>query len=111
MTERAPPGGATSRSRRVAGLCLGAWTAVFLAAGVWQVRRAHYKEAMQASVEQAAAAAPLVAGATPLDAQATHLHRLQARGVWLPERTILLDNKVREGVVGYEVVTPLHIEG
>ena len=47
--------------------------------------------------------------AGPVDA-ASLLHRhVAAHGEFLFERTVLLDNKLREGRPGYEVVTPLRI--
>ncbi|HTH93849.1 MAG TPA: SURF1 family protein [Rhodocyclaceae bacterium] len=85
-------------------------TLLFIAAGFWQVARAHYKERLQAEMAAAASEAPLHAGAALLDAHVAHMHRLEARGSWMPERAILLDNKVQDGVVGYEVVTPLKLE-
>lgn len=85
-------------------------TATFVAAGIWQMARAAYKDSIQSEVHAAAADAPLHAGRELLDGQHAHLRRLEARGVWLPERTVLLDNKVQQGVVGYEVVTPLRLE-
>jgi surfeit locus 1 family protein len=97
------------RSSFWAGFLILALVAIFLAAGFWQMARAHYKERMQAEVEAAASDAPLHAGAEMLDAQHAHLRRLEAQGTWLPERTILLDNKVQQGVVGYEVLTPLRL--
>ena len=84
-------------------------TAVFLSAGVWQTRRAHYKDMLQAEIDAAAAEAPMHAGAEMLDAAHANLHRLEASGSWVADKTILLDNKVRDGVVGYEVVTPLRL--
>lgn len=85
--------------------------AVFLGAGVWQLRRAQYKESMQASVAAAEAAAVISVGQGPVDAAAVHLRRVEARGEWRAAQTILLDNKVRDGVPGYEVVTPLQLAG
>jgi len=82
---------------------------VFLSAGIWQTRRAHYKDMLQAEINAAAAEAPLHAGAELLDAVHANLHRLEAKGSWVAERTVLLDNKVQDGVVGYEVVTPLRL--
>lgn len=84
-------------------------TGIFLSAGVWQVRRAYYKETLQAEVAAAARDAPLHAGAERLEAAHANLRRLEARGHWVAEATVLLDNKVRDGVVGYEVVTPLRL--
>lgn len=92
-------------------LLIAVLTAVFVAAGIWQMARADYKERMQAEIDAAVADAPLHAGSEMLDAAHAHLRRLEARGTWLPERTILLDNKVQQGVIGYEVITPLRLEG
>ena len=92
-----------------AAFLLSVLTLIFLAAGVWQMGRAGYKDTMQANVEAAAIAPPLRAGSELLEADTAHLRRLEARGVWVPERTILLDNKVQQGVIGYEVLTPLRI--
>lgn len=97
------------RSSFWAGLLILVLAAIFLAAGFWQMARAGYKERMQAEIDAAAADAPLHAGAEMLDAKHAHLRRLEAQGTWLPERTVLLDNKVQQGVVGYEVLTPLRL--
>lgn len=97
------------RSSFWAGLLLLVLLAVFLSAGFWQVGRAHYKERMQAEIQAAAAEPPIHAGAAMLVPEHAHLRRLEARGTWVPERTVLIDNKIRDGVVGYEVVTPLRL--
>lgn len=97
------------RSALLPALLAVALTAVFLSAGVWQVRRAHYKDMLQAGIEAAAAEPPMHAGAAMLEVAHANLHRLEARGSWVAEKTVLLDNKVRDGVVGYEVVTPLRL--
>jgi cytochrome oxidase assembly protein ShyY1 len=57
-----------------------------IALGQWQAGRAEEKRAAAARVE-----------------------RIVVYGEFLPERTLLLDNKVRERRVGYEVVTPLRL--
>lgn len=98
------------RSAFWATLLIVALAAMFLAAGFWQMARAQYKEGMQSEIHAAANEAPLHAGRETLDATRAHLRRLEARGSWVQERTILLDNKVQNGVVGYEVVTPLRLE-
>src|SRR5688572_23297826 len=64
--------------------------AAFIALGNWQARRAEEKRA--AAVE--------------LDKK-----RLSLRGVFRPELTVLLDNKLRNHRAGYEVVTPLRLGG
>lgn len=56
--------------------------------GQWQAGRAEAKRAAAAKQE-----------------------RVALRGEFLAARTVLLDNKVRRGRAGYEVITPLKIEG
>src|SRR5213075_104702 len=60
-----------------------------VALGNWQSRRADEKRAAAAEVEQ---------------------KRVSLRGVFRAELTVLLDNKIRNHRVGYEVVTPLRVE-
>jgi surfeit locus 1 family protein len=46
-----------------------------------------------------------------IDASSLIHKRVLARGRFVPERTVLLDNKLRRGRAGYEVVTPLRLAG
>jgi surfeit locus 1 family protein len=57
-----------------------------IALGNWQARRADDKRAL-----------------------AAHVQRIAVVGEFLPERTVLLDNKVRNHRAGYEVVAPLRL--
>ena len=76
-------------------------------AGNWQARRAEAKRALGAEFEQALRAAPI-----ELPAASSVIHkRVAARGRFVAERTVLLDNKLRRGRAGYEVVTPLRLTG
>lgn len=86
-------------------------TALFVAAGCWQVRRAHYKDAIQHQMDSFSNAPLMAVPTTPGEAARLEFHRLQATGTWISDKTIFIDNKVRESVVGYEVVTPLQLEG
>jgi surfeit locus 1 family protein len=107
-----PP--ATSSARRAAlrvlpTLATIAGVAIFVAAGQWQRGRMHDKEALRAQFDAAAQAAPL-----PLadlrdgtDWVALRYRRVLAAGTFDAKRQILIDNKVHEGRVGYDVVTPL----
>ena len=66
-------------------LALGAAAcAAGIALGIWQSHRAEEKRALEA-----------------------HAPALEARGVFLPELTVLIDNRMRHQRAGYEVVTPL----
>src|SRR5688572_21770859 len=61
-----------------------------IALGNWQSRRADEKRAAAADLEK---------------------KRVSLRGVFRPEFTILLDNKIRQHRPGYEVITPLRVDG
>ncbi|HET7671429.1 MAG TPA: SURF1 family protein [Burkholderiales bacterium] len=78
----------------------------FVGLGQWQARRAEEKRAIGAALDRAAKAAPIEL--TPDVSPAVH-QRVVARGPFVAERTVLLDNKVRRGRAGYEVVTPLRL--
>lgn len=85
--------------------------AVCVTAGNWQTRRAEYKEALAAQLNSRVAAEPARMGSAPLDAQEWAFRRVRVRGAFVPEKGLLLDNRVLRGRVGYEVLTPLRIEG
>ena len=62
----------------------------FIALGNWQARRAEEKRALGAQLET---------------------NRVALDGVFLPDYTVFLDNKIRNHRAGYEVVTPLRVDG
>ena len=62
----------------------------FVALGNWQSRRAEEKRALGAQLEK---------------------NRVALNGTFLPDYTVFLDNKIRNHRVGYEVVTPLRVDG
>lgn len=82
-----------------------------VALGNWQMQRAESRRALAADQAAAQRAAPLVLPAQAVSPEAFANRRVRVRGTFLPEHTILLDNRQRAGRVGYEVVTPLRIEG
>ena len=86
-------------------------TALFVAAGCWQVRRAHYKDAIQHQIVSLSSAPLMTVPTAPGEIHQLEFRRLKAIGIWDSDKTIFIDNKVREGVVGYEVLTPLQLEG
>jgi cytochrome oxidase assembly protein ShyY1 len=92
-------------------LALGALAcAAGIALGQWQSGRAAQKKALAAELERAMQSAPMevspAAGAPAL----VHRH-VGARGTFAPKYTVFLDNKLRAGRPGYEVVTPLRLAG
>ncbi|MDP1611683.1 MAG: SURF1 family protein [Sulfuritalea sp.] len=58
-----------------------------------------------------AGAAPIALGADQRDAEFLQWRPVTARGVWLAERTVFLDNKIHRQRVGYHVLTPLQLDG
>lgn len=82
-------------------------TGLFAAAGIWQTHRAEYKDALRQRAEAAEAGPTIAVPSVSGDVAQLDFRRLEASGRWLADKTILLDNKLRDGVVGYEVVTPL----
>lgn len=82
------PAGYSFRPRAWAIVLAAAACAAGIALGVWQAGRAQEKRQAEARTE-----------------------RISVRGEFLPERTVMLDNKLRRGRAGYEVVTPLRLAG
>ena len=83
---------------------------LFIAAGIWQVRRAHYKEALQSEMAHAALEPPILVTGANANVKDLDFHKLAAKGVWIADKTVFIDNKVSNGIVGYYVVTPLRVE-
>ena len=80
--------GYSFRPRAWAFAAAAAACAAGIALGNWQARRADEKRAAAEQVQ-----------------------RIVVLGEFLPERTVLLDNKVHAHRAGYEVVTPLRLDG
>jgi surfeit locus 1 family protein len=80
-----------------------------IALGNWQERRAEEKRAVGARIDNALHSAPREIPTSPIDSREFVLQAVAARGQFVPERTVLLDNKLRHGRLGYEVITPLRL--
>ena len=85
--------------------------AVTVRLGFWQRDRAHQKEALQASIEQAGRAGALTVGAAPLALGAVKFHRVRAVGTFMPEHVVYLDNRMHDDQPGFYVVMPLKLDG
>jgi surfeit locus 1 family protein len=82
-----------------------------LALGNWQIGRAETKRALQARYDAAVHEAPIHVGRSLLDRDSVLFRKLEVEGVFDDAHTILLDNRVLNGVAGYHVLTPLRISG
>lgn len=96
----------------VVSLVAAAGTAATFSLGLWQLDRAHQREALSAAIEAARTMPPLPQEVL-LGAQAASLvHRpVRLRGRWDAGRTIFLDNRQMGQRVGFYVVTPLLLSG
>ena len=80
-------------------------------AGKWQLDRAHEKESLQHAYDSGASAAPIRLTPAPASAEDLRMKRVEVEGEFMPNGLVLLDNRTRSGVAGYEVVMPLKIGG
>ena len=78
--------------------------------GFWQRSRAHEKEARQALIEQFEHASAIELGAQMLPVSAVEYHRIVARGHFLPELTVYLDNRPYQDQSGFYVITPFKLD-
>ncbi len=75
--------------------------------GNWQMGRAHSKASLQAKIEVASREPPIPLTADSAVQEPIYYHRVEMSGRFLSAHTIFLDNRMRDGVAGYEVITPL----
>jgi surfeit locus 1 family protein len=97
------------RPRVLPTLATVAAVAVCVAAGNWQQRRMHDKEALRAQLDLATKAEPLPLASLPAatDWASLRYRPVFATGAYVAKRQILVDNKVHAGRAGFHVVTPL----
>jgi len=82
-----------------------------LSLGNWQSGRADAKRELQARYDAAVREAPIHVGNELLDHDSVLYRKLEVEGVFDDTHTILIDNRVLNGVAGYHVLTPLRING
>ena len=97
--------------RLVPALAAAAGIAVTLALANWQLNRAHEKERLAARLAALAKEAPLTLPAAAVKAEDVEWRHVMVRGRFEPERAVLVDNRIHNGVAGYHVVMPLEIAG
>jgi surfeit locus 1 family protein len=78
--------------------------------GQWQLRRGAEKEALASRQAAAMAAAPRAVGAALQDASEVDGQRVTLAGEFVDGATVFLDNRTRQGVAGFHVLTPIRIE-
>jgi len=97
------------RPRLVPTLAMIVFVAVAIPLGNWQRHRAEEKDALAARVAAASREPPLDLPAVDDTALALRYHAVRAAGRYDAAHPILIDNKVRAGRPGFDVVTPLEL--
>ena len=88
-----------------------AFIALTLWLGRWQVDRGAEKAERQSLLEARMHEAPVtLTGAVPSGEPLVY-RRVRAKGEWIGDKQIFVDNQVHEGRAGFYVVTPLRLEG
>ncbi len=83
----------------------------FVALGLWQLHKAEAGTALQAALEDCARAAPGEMPVTPGEAAQLRHRRYVLRGQFDAAGQVLLDNRVHDERAGYQVLTPLRLDG
>jgi surfeit locus 1 family protein len=83
--------------------------AVTVSAGVWQLSRADEKARRQAQLEALRREPPVTVATSALTESDLLYRQVRAVGSFAPEHTVYLDNRLRRGVPGFEIVTPFRI--
>ena len=79
--------------------------------GNWQLGRAGEKRERQALFDARMGESPVALSGSAGPAEALLYRRVSARGTWIPEGQVFIDNRIRGGRAGFHVVTPLRLEG
>ena len=105
------PAGYSFRPRAWAFAFAAAACAAGIALGHWQAGRADEKRLLGARLDQSFKGPPLEIPDGKIDPRDYVMRHVAARGRFADEHTVYLDNKLRHGRPGYEVVTPLRLDG
>lgn len=92
-------------------LAAAAGIAATIGLGYWQLGRAQQKTALMEVREAASKQPPIHLGPTRVAAASVEERQVEARGRFDPRGMVLIDNRVRSGRAGYEVIMPLRLEG
>ncbi len=84
---------------------------LFLILGNWQLRRAAEKQALLDLQARQLQLPPIRLQGRASLAQLGRYRRVVVTGTWDPDHQFLLDGRIHRGRAGYEVLTPLQLEG
>ena len=84
---------------------------VLLSLGTWQLQRLNWKDGVLERLESRMTAAAVVMPDEPIDLELFEFRRVFVMGEFDHDREIYLLNRVVNGVVGGDIITPLHRQG
>jgi surfeit locus 1 family protein len=90
-------------------LALAVLVAATVSLGNWQRHRAADKQALREQFESAAREPPVELGAIAADPATLRFRQVRASGEFDAGAQLLIDNRIRAGRAGYDVVTPLKL--
>jgi surfeit locus 1 family protein len=82
---------------------------VFIELGRWQLSRAEERSSRHESFEQLSKEPVVTISGSLVKLEDVQYRQVEARGRYLSEYTIYLDNKTYQGHAGYHVITPVQI--
>lgn len=82
---------------------------VLVGLGLWQLDRAREKIEIRDHYRARSRMAPIDVNRSVLDPAAAEFRRAAAKGRYREDLTVYLDNKVMNGVPGYDILTPLEL--
>jgi len=85
--------------------------ALFCFLGTWQVHRYHYKQAMLMAYQSRLTAAPKPFIALVESGQDMQFQPIRVTGIYQNELTVYVQNIFKYRQVGFEVLTPLQVQG
>ncbi|SDH37774.1 SURF1 family protein [Nitrosomonas sp. Nm132] len=82
---------------------------IFVRLGLWQLSRANEKELRQERIEQYAREPVIKLPTTLIKLEDFQYRQVEVRGSFIEDHAIYLDNKIYQGVAGYEILVPIKI--
>lgn len=84
---------------------------LFMRLGYWQLDRADQSQAVAEMVRLRAELPPMQLGSAVWDADELIYRRVLMKGEFEPRDRIFIDGRKQDGVLGYHLIVPFHLEG
>ena len=78
--------------------------------GNWQLSRAQEKEERQTQLNQLSQQPVISIPTSPIRLEDYKFRKVEVHGTYVPTHTIYLDNKIKRGRVGYQIITPVRLD-